>query len=353
MPAYSQGRWQTLENMKKLAGLLFFFTLACGHGVMQAQTSSTNKSNEIPQQRKNVAILIFNGVQIIDFTGPYEVFGQAGYNVFTVAGKLDTITTHMKLDVLPKYDFTNHPKPDIIVVPGGGAPHRLPSDDPTIAWISATSIKADYILSVCNGVFFLASAGLLEDKEATTYAPMINHISMHAPNTLPVYDKRFVQSGNIVTAGGLSAGIDASLHVVSLDKGVGRATEVANNMEYNWNPTSGYVRSQLADMQLLNVLDFNPPLLNRKVIKYEGDDTYWICEYEVIRKETLKEFYDQFAQAASMYRWNKDNESITKKTILTNWTFTDFNDRTWTCQTQFSTIENKWNLRLFIDLKRK
>ena len=341
--------------MKNLIVLLLILTLGCGKGDKDPthHTDEQKLTSTLQTQRKNVAILIFDGVQIIDFTGPYEVFGQAGYNVFTVAEKLDTITTHMKLDVLPRYDFTNNPKPDIIVVPGGGAPHRLPKDDQTIQWIISTSNKAEYVLSVCNGAFFLASAGLLNDKEATTYAPMINHITMYTSNTKPIYDKRFVQSGNIVTAGGLSAGIDASLHVVSLDKGVGRATEVANNMEYNWNPKSGYVRSQLADMQLLNVLDFNPPLFNRKVIKYEGDDTYWICEYEVIRKETLKEFYDQFDQAASMYKWNKDNESITKKTILTNWTIIDFNDKTWTCQTQFSTIEDKGNLRLFIDLKRK
>ncbi len=222
-----------------------------------------------------------------------------------------------------------------------------------IQWINRSSKNAGYILSVCNGAFLLASAGLLEEKEATTYAPMINHIAMYAPNTKPVYDKRFVQSGNIITAGGLSAGIDASLHVVSLDKGVGRATEVANNMEYNCDTESSYVRSQLDDMQLINVLDFNPPLFNRKVLKYEGDETYWICEYEVSRKETLKEFYDQFDHAASMYEWNKNTETMTEKSIVTKWTFSDFNHNTWVCNTKFVAMANNGSFNMRIDLKRE
>ena len=342
--------------MKILNLILLAFTLSCSQTIKENHDQRTRFQTELQQQkslRKNVAILIFNGVQIIDFTGPYEVFGQAGYNVFTVAENQDTVTTHMKMDVLPAYTLIDHPKAAIIVIPGGGAPHRLPKENETIQWIQKTSKQADYILSVCNGVFFLASAGLLDNKEATTYAPMINHIAMYAPDTKPVYDQRFVQSDNIITAGGLSAGIDASLHVVSLDKGMGRAVEVANNMEYNWNPNSEYVRSKLADMHLLNVLDFNPPLHNRKVIQYEGDSTHWICEYEVARNETLNEFYDQFCQATTMYQWAKLNETIEKNSIMSAWEFSDFDQKLWTCHTEFSTRTDGRSFRLLIELKRK
>ncbi len=332
-----------MKNLAYLLALILCFSAAC-HGQESQKTP-------VRSSRKNVAILIFNGVQIIDFTGPYEVFGQAGYNVFTIAENKDAITTHMKLDVLPKYDFTHHPEVDIMVVPGGGAPHKLDKDDPTIQWISHTSEKADYILSVCNGVFLLASADLLHGREVTTYAPMINHITMYAPDTKPIYDKRFVQSGNIITAGGLSAGIDASLHVVSLDKGSGRAREVANNMEYNWDQNSRYVRSQLADMLLANVLDFNPPLFNREVIRYEGDTTYWICHYKVTRNESLKEFYTQFEQGATMYQWKKEEEKLGDHSIISKWRFTDFNDRNWTCETQFSDDEDSGKFNLLIDLQ--
>ncbi len=341
---------------KILSLSLLVLTLGCGPSVKEThnQNSKTQTKNQSRKStRKNVAILIFDGVQIIDFTGPYEVFGQAGYHVFTVSENRDTITTHMKMDVIPAYTLYDHPKADIIVVPGGGVPHRLPKENEIIQWINNTSTQADYILSVCNGAFFLASAGLLDNKEATTYAPMINHIVMYAPKTKPVYDKRFVQSDNVITAGGLSAGIDAALHVVALDMGQGRATEVANNMEYNWDPESGYVRSGLADMQLVNVLDFNPPLMNKKVIAYEGDDTYWICEYEVVRNETLLEFYDQFRHATSMYKWQITNESVTEDAILTDWEFTDFDKRNWTCQTRFSSTTDNKSFRLFIHLKRK
>ncbi len=117
--------------MKYLITILLVLTLGC-LASDKDQTHDLENQREtinLETQRKNVAILIFDNVQIIDFTGPYEVFGQAGYNVFTVANKEDTITTHMKLDVLPTYDLTNCPKVDIMVVPGGGAPHHLPEDD--------------------------------------------------------------------------------------------------------------------------------------------------------------------------------------------------------------------------------
>jgi hypothetical protein len=95
-------------------------------------------------QRKNVAIVIFNDVQIIDYTGPYEVFGQTGYNVFTVAADTNTIITSMKMKVIPSYSFNNAPKADIIVVPGGGIRHDLPKSDPIVQWILSRQDKAVY-----------------------------------------------------------------------------------------------------------------------------------------------------------------------------------------------------------------
>ncbi|MBK7870691.1 MAG: DJ-1/PfpI family protein [Saprospiraceae bacterium] len=87
------------------------------------------------QQRKQVAILIFDDVQIIDYTGPYEVLGQAGFRVFTVAQSKTQITTSMGMQVVPNYDFSDHPTPDILVLPGGRVPHSVSESDPAVVWI--------------------------------------------------------------------------------------------------------------------------------------------------------------------------------------------------------------------------
>ena len=68
----------------------------------------------------SVAILVFNGVEIIDFSGPYEMFGAAGYDVYTVAATKDPVTTAMGMTVVPKYTFADAPAPDVLLVPGGG-----------------------------------------------------------------------------------------------------------------------------------------------------------------------------------------------------------------------------------------
>lgn len=313
--------------------------------LVQATAKEDNK-----YQRRSVAILIFDGVQVIDFAGPYEVFGQAGYDVFTVAKTGNKITTNMNLDVVPKYDFRNHPEISILVVPGGRVPHSLPKNDSLVRWITEIGRSADYVLSVCNGAFLLTSAGLLDGKDATTYAPMIGHLTANAPEVNAVYDKRFVQSGNIITSGGLSAGIDAALYLVSVDKGMGRAREVANNMEYDWHPNSSYARSKLADMRLQSVLDFYPPLFNRSVIKYEGDSAMWVCEYEVIREEPLSEFFKQFEESAFAQGWKKLNERVPTDSILTEWEFADFDSVKWKCSTRFSASDPYGKLKLFIHL---
>lgn len=302
-------------------------------------------------QPKHVAILIFDGVQIIDYTGPYEVLGQAGLRVFTVAESPDFITTHLQMKVIPSYTFHNSPKVDILVLPGGGVPHFLPKNDPTILWIKKISEQCKQILSVCNGTFFLASAGLLDNLEATTYTPMIQHLKHFAPKTKVVSDKRFVDTGKIITAGGLSAGIDGALHLVSKIYGKGRAREVANNMEYNWNPESEYVRSSLADVHLANVLDFNPPL-KRNTLKYEGDHQYWISEFEVIRNESIEEFVEQFNKLAIESGWEKQSVQKQKEKINSLWNFSDTENQKWECEVRIAKNGNN-KLVFTLNLNKK
>src|SRR5215213_671825 len=157
------------------AALILFGSLLASSVQTQAQAQEATK----PKQ--NVAILIFEGVQIIDYTGPYEVLGGWGKrHVYTVAEKADAITTNMGMRVVPNYTFENQPKPDIIIVPGGGVNKHL-ENQKVIGWIQESAKEARYVMSVCNGAFFLAKAGLLDGLEATTTAGLIDELKKIAP----------------------------------------------------------------------------------------------------------------------------------------------------------------------------
>lgn len=196
--------------------------------------------------RKKVAILIFDGVQIIDYTGPYEVFGAADFDVYTVAETTAPVTTAMGMTVVPKHTFADAPQPDVLVVPGGGV-YGARQSKTTLKWVTDTTAHARHTMSVCNGAFILASAGLLDGLTATTTSGQIEKLRAEYPNTKVVDDRRFVDNGKIITTAGLSSGIDGALHVVAKMLGNGTAQAVALGEEYDWRPRSGFARAALAD----------------------------------------------------------------------------------------------------------
>ena len=122
---------------------------------------SLEERRRTADQRLKAAILIFDGVQIIDYTGPYEVFGQARFDVFTVSESGEAITTSMGMSVNPTHSFESSPTPDLLLVPGGDV-HAQLEDPEVLKWVQLMAAEADHVLSVCNGAFILAEAGLLE-----------------------------------------------------------------------------------------------------------------------------------------------------------------------------------------------
>jgi len=194
-----------------------------------------------PVSPKNVAILLFPGVQIIDYAAPYEVFGQAHTHVFTVAEKAGPITTAMGSVVIPAYTLENSPRVDVLVVPGGDAVFVEVENAKLIRWIRSTAANSQFVLSVCSGAFLLAKAGLLDGLEATTFHLAIDALASAAPKTRVVRGQRYVDNGKVITSGGLTAGIDGSLHVVERLFGAAKARAVAKQLEYEstgfeWNP---------------------------------------------------------------------------------------------------------------------
>jgi putative intracellular protease/amidase/YHS domain-containing protein len=196
-----------------------------GGGAEQPQGAAT---------RRKVAILVYDGVELLDFAGPGEVFAAAGrFDVFTVGPTSAPITSQGFVEVQPRYSLASAPRPDVLIVPGGAAGTVI-SDDSAMRWIKTTAASAEQVLSVCNGAMILAHAGLLDGLEATTHHGSIAALRQHAPRTTVHDDRRFVDNGKVVTAAGVSAGIDMSLYVVSKLLGADAATSTARYLEYAW-----------------------------------------------------------------------------------------------------------------------
>src|SRR5438105_4615193 len=223
-----------------------------------------------------IAILLYNGVEIIDIAGPWEAFGTAGFLVHTVAEKTEPLTLVFGQKLIPDYTFENSPKADVLLVPGGGYGYQMKNDG-LIGWIKNKSKDVKYVMSVCTGAFLLAEAGLLSGQTATCTHGMVEDL-LAFPNTKVVYDARYVDSGKIITSAGLSSGIDAAIHLVSKMLGRGEAQRVALGMEYRWDPDARWARGALADRYLPDGLAGGSAKIKgaqTKLISTEGDADRW------------------------------------------------------------------------------
>ncbi|MBU2918002.1 DJ-1/PfpI family protein [Psychrosphaera sp. F3M07] len=198
----------------------------------------------------NVGIYIYDEAEVLDFSGPFEVFSTANrlsnppniFNVFLVAENTGTssssnITLPIKArggyNVLPHYDFTNHPNIDVLIVVGGVHTHEL-NKAAVINWVAQQDKSANVVASVCTGAFILAQAGVLNGLNVTTHWEDINDLQQAYPNLTVISGKRWVDEGKYITSGGISAGIDMSLHLVSKLVNIHLAENTAKQMEFDW-----------------------------------------------------------------------------------------------------------------------
>ena len=255
---------------------------------------------------RKVAILIFDGVEIIDYTGPYEIFGAAGFDVYTVSATKDPVTTAMGMTVVPKYSFDNVPPPDVLVVPGGGV-KATQANVTVLNWIKDETSRIRHTMSVCNGSFILASAGLLDGLSATTTNGNIPRMRAQFPNIKVVDDKRYVDNGKIITTAGLSAGIDGALHIVELLEGKGTAEQVALEEEYDWHANSRFVRASLADRHIPS-FDLTPEYGTWKVSSTEGGTDHWNLVLRGNSNKPAAELIDHIdTLLVTMGQWKKVN----------------------------------------------
>lgn len=194
-----------------------------------------------PHAKRNVAVLVYEGVEALDFAGPLEVFHVASldnapvFNVYTVAPTSGPVRSNQPVTITPDYTIDDCPAPDVLVVPGGSTVTII-RDPRVMQWIKAQSERTEITMSVCNGAGALARQGLLDGKSATSHWQAIPGLRRAAPNVNFKEHVRFVDEGSIVTTAGVSAGIDGALHVVSRLCGEDVAWHAAHAMEYEWRP---------------------------------------------------------------------------------------------------------------------
>ena len=216
--------------------------------------AATSNPLQAPAKGKiPVAFVLSRGAVMIDFAGPWAVFGtvmvpsrgpamddQMPFDLYTVAETAKAVSVSDGMKIEPNYTFDNAPTPKVIVIPAqSGGSKRM------VDWIKSSSQHADLTMSVCTGAFVLADTGLLAGKPATTHHDAYRELALKYPDIQVKRGARFVDAGNVATAGGLSSGIDLALHVVERYFGRAIATSVAYEMEYQgqgWtNPESNAV----------------------------------------------------------------------------------------------------------------
>ena len=190
----------------------------------------------------NIGIYIYNQAEVLDFSGPFEVFSVAnrlaklGWNIWLVAEEESLVEARGVFQVKPHYSIQNVPELDVLIVVGGVHSDELRKTE-VINWIRKTTEKTRITGSVCTGAFLLAEAGLLDGLEVTTHWEDISDLHRNYKNLQVREGIRWIEQGKLFTAAGISAGIDMSLELVSRLASAELAERTATQMEYTWNRT--------------------------------------------------------------------------------------------------------------------
>jgi len=216
---------------------------------------------ETDPNKKKIAFYLHDGVEILDFAGPLEVFTAAGHKVIIVSKTVEPIISQGTLKIIPDYTIENAPPVDVVAFFGGNVSLDIINNGVS-EWIQSLNGLDNYF-SVCTGVFFLGEAGVLKDKTATTFHSSLDYLEQNYKETKVLRDARYVDNGKVITTAGISAGIDGALHLVAKWQGFNKAREVAFIMEYDkWVPGEGKILSE--DNPYKNLIDL------KKLEDYEG-----------------------------------------------------------------------------------
>jgi len=220
--------------------------------------------------RRRVDIVVFDAVEVLDFAGPFEVFsvaselhGQALFDVRLIAADAARPVRAVNgLRVVPDAALDAVGPPDVLVVPGGFGTRAFAADAGLVAQIARLANGAEATLGICTSLRILAAAGLLDGQQVTTHHELVEAVPELAPAATLLPGARYTDNGRLLTAAGISAGIDASLHLVARLCGMGVAEATARYMEYDWRqrqparlalaePALGFRSAGAADIPML------------------------------------------------------------------------------------------------------
>jgi len=191
---------------------------------------------------RTIGIVVFPDVEELDFVGPLEALGamafiDRGWQVVTIAEAGGSVRARHGLSVNVDHSFADAPPLDVLLVPGGQGTRREVDNPRMTGFVREAGANAQYVTSVCTGAFILHRAGFLSGRRATTHWGAIGQLR-ELGDVDVVDDERFVQDGNVITAAGVSAGIDMALYLASLLTDRQTAQNVQKLMEYYPQPPS-------------------------------------------------------------------------------------------------------------------
>jgi transcriptional regulator GlxA family with amidase domain len=188
-----------------------------------------------------IGILLFDDVEELDWAGPWEVFSMAvadlpGARVVSVAQGAGPVRCAHGLRVLPDHVFAAAPELDVVIVPGGQGTRREVGNPVLLDWLRKSAARCRFVASVCTGSLLLHAAGLASGRRITTHWAFVPELRERAPDAEVLEGVRYVRDGNLVSAAGVSAGIDMSLWLVGQLWDVARARRTQRVMEYDPAP---------------------------------------------------------------------------------------------------------------------
>jgi len=189
-----------------------------------------------------LGILLFDHVEELDAIGPWEVFAYwtrsfpgDGYAVTTFSAGGRPVTCAKSLVVQPHHSFATVPPLDVLVHPGGDTDPML--EDPVhLEWLREQRRQVPLMTSVCTGSTVFAAAGLLRGRPATSHHNAVDLLCQLDPTITPQPDQRYVDDGDVITAAGISAGIDMAFHIIGRLAGPDRARQIREGVEYDPEP---------------------------------------------------------------------------------------------------------------------
>jgi transcriptional regulator GlxA family with amidase domain len=201
---------------------------------------TTNQAGE--SAGGHIGILLFDGVEELDFAGPWEVlswwtraFPEDGYTCSTFSVDGAPVTCNKGLSVTPHHSRDELPPMSVLLHPGGDT-RALGADTAHLAWLQEARESVPLLTSVCTGAIVYARAGLLKGRPATTYWGALDGLAEIDPSIEVRSEDRWVDDGDVVTAAGVSAGIDMALHLVARLAGDDRARQVRRGIQYDPEP---------------------------------------------------------------------------------------------------------------------